>query len=473
MGNNQTLASASDTKVLLLGSRNAGKSHVMTRLKYEENIRVLPTVGFTVELIQYKKVNFTMWDVSGEPLAAWKLFFKGTNAVIYVIDANDRNRFPESLDELRRTLIDEELKDVVLLILLNKQDLPGSFQVSEVEADIKALSLTQKRVLVLGSTATTGEGLREGIRWIALQLFPELMKQEKLDSTIGRFSTPKEVDNVTGNVNVNTLADLNAKASVVSFNAAADASVNLLPSSAASASSAASTSSATSSTSTSSSSSSSVSNSSFAGNNVSNNNASATEESLKMNALLKDNENLLRRISEYQQMIWSLEDKVKVYEKKYKESEAKSNHFRIEFEKKLNEIKAELMMKNKLLEDVSNNNKLQKASSTTATVAAATSVPLPNNSANINNATIASVNTVSSSSSTLSEATISTMTSPGTLPLITPKVSSNISSLTTTATNSLQPPPLPSQSVSSLSGKPTGETDSGIIIRNNNNIMKH
>lgn len=365
---------------------------------------------------------------------------------------NDRNKFPESLGELRRALIDEELKDVVLLILLNKQDLPGSFQVSEVEADIKALSLTQKRLLVLGSTATTGEGLREGVHWIATQLFPDLMKQEKLDATIGRSSTPKEVGNIVGNFNVNNVVDLNANASVVSCNTASDASFNLLPSSAAS--------SATTSTS------SSASNSSFVGNNVSNNNNNAllTEESLKMNALLKDNENLLRRISEYQQLIWSLEDKVKVYEKKYKESEAKSNHFRIEFEKKLNEVKTELVLKNKLLEDANNSNKQQKPPSatttttTTTSAAAATSVPLPNISANTNNTTIASVSNVASSSSKINEATILTATSSGTS---TPKpnaaLSSNSSSTTMTTANSLQlqsrpppPPPLPSSSSTTL-----------------------
>ena len=48
--------------------------------------------GFNVETVQYKKITFTCWDVGGKdkirPL--WRHYFQNTDALIYVVDSNDR-----------------------------------------------------------------------------------------------------------------------------------------------------------------------------------------------------------------------------------------------------------------------------------------------------------------------------------------------------------------------------------------------
>jgi GTPase SAR1 family protein len=51
----------------------------------------------------------------------WRLYFKNTQGLIFVVDSNDRERVAEARDELQRMLSNDELRDVPLLIFANKQ----------------------------------------------------------------------------------------------------------------------------------------------------------------------------------------------------------------------------------------------------------------------------------------------------------------------------------------------------------------
>lgn len=44
---------------------------------------------------------------------------------MFVVDSQDRERVDEAKQELHRILADREMKDCLLLVFANKQDLPG------------------------------------------------------------------------------------------------------------------------------------------------------------------------------------------------------------------------------------------------------------------------------------------------------------------------------------------------------------
>ena len=91
------------------------------------DVHTIPTVGFNVETVTYKNTRFNVWDVGGQdkirPL--WRHYFSGTHALIFVIDSVDRARLEEAKSELGRIIQDREMRNVVLLVFANKQDVQG------------------------------------------------------------------------------------------------------------------------------------------------------------------------------------------------------------------------------------------------------------------------------------------------------------------------------------------------------------
>jgi ADP-ribosylation factor 1/2 len=89
-------------------------------------VTTIPTIGFNVETVEYKHIQFTVWDVGGQdkirPL--WRHYFQNTQGIIFVVDSNDRERISEARDELLRMLNEDELRGAFLLVFANKQDLP-------------------------------------------------------------------------------------------------------------------------------------------------------------------------------------------------------------------------------------------------------------------------------------------------------------------------------------------------------------
>merc|ERR1712241_146977 len=113
-----------EMRVVTLGLDGSGKTSILFKLKQNEFVPTIPTIGFNVETLEFKNVKITLWDVGGQhklrPL--WKHYYLNTQAVIFVLDASNRERLGEAQSELVKLLSEKELKDASLLILANKQD---------------------------------------------------------------------------------------------------------------------------------------------------------------------------------------------------------------------------------------------------------------------------------------------------------------------------------------------------------------
>eukprot|EP00455_Lapot_gusevi_P012733 TRINITY_DN160_c0_g1_i12.p1 TRINITY_DN160_c0_g1~~TRINITY_DN160_c0_g1_i12.p1 ORF type:complete len:173 (-),score=53.88 TRINITY_DN160_c0_g1_i12:325-843(-) len=157
----------------------AGKTTILYKLKLGELLTTIPTIGFNVETVEYKRVSFTMWDVGGQekirPL--WRHYYQNTQGVIFVVDSSDRDRIDSSQgcqhsaeEELRQLLSSEELRDAALLVLANKQDLPNALSASKVAERLGLNRLRQRAWHLQSCCGTTGEGLHEGLDWLSTTL---------------------------------------------------------------------------------------------------------------------------------------------------------------------------------------------------------------------------------------------------------------------------------------------------------------
>ena len=87
----------------------------------------------------------------------------GTQGLIFVIDSSDRARIDEARQELHRIILDREMKEALLLVFANKQDIEGRMSPQEVQEKLKLNQLKDKIWYVVPSCATSGEGLFEGL----------------------------------------------------------------------------------------------------------------------------------------------------------------------------------------------------------------------------------------------------------------------------------------------------------------------
>jgi len=163
------LFSKRDMRILMVGLDAAGKTTILYKLKLGEIVTTIPTIGFNVETVEYKNINFTVWDVGGQdkirPL--WRHYFQNTQGLIFVVDSNDRERISEASEELGKMLNEDELRDAALLVFANKQDLPNAMSVAEITDKLGLHSLRSRKWYIQSTCATSGDGLYEGLDWLS------------------------------------------------------------------------------------------------------------------------------------------------------------------------------------------------------------------------------------------------------------------------------------------------------------------
>ncbi|XP_038624129.1 ADP-ribosylation factor 4-like isoform X2 [Tachyglossus aculeatus] len=144
-------------RILMVGLDAAGKTTILYKLKLGEIVTTIPTI---------------VWDVGGQdkirPL--WRHYFQNTQGLIFVVDSNDRERILEGAEELQKMLQEDELRDAVLLLFANKQDLPNAMAISEMTDKLGLQALRNRTWYIQATCATQGTGLYEGLDWLSNEL---------------------------------------------------------------------------------------------------------------------------------------------------------------------------------------------------------------------------------------------------------------------------------------------------------------
>lgn len=169
--------------ILVLGLDKAGKTNVVEKLKTQltdlvglEPSRIVPTVGLNVCRMEAFSTNLVFWDLGGAPglRSIWDKYYKDTHAVIFVVDAANRDRLEEAQAAFDRVLASRDLGGAPVLVLANKQDLEGAADLGELAATFGltgggGAGVAAERgapCIVQPASAHTGRGLNDGMKWL-------------------------------------------------------------------------------------------------------------------------------------------------------------------------------------------------------------------------------------------------------------------------------------------------------------------
>ncbi|KAG8806599.1 hypothetical protein FRC17_004913 [Serendipita sp. 399] len=137
-----------EAKIVLMGLNNSGKTSLLYRLKLNEVIAPIYTMGFSLQTIEHKETKFTIWDIGGsKQYKSFKPLLSDTDAVVLVVDSTDETAFVQVRHIMDKCLTDEHLKGRPLLVLANKQDLPYAMEVNVISKKL-------------------GDGIYEGLEWV-------------------------------------------------------------------------------------------------------------------------------------------------------------------------------------------------------------------------------------------------------------------------------------------------------------------
>lgn len=145
---------------------------MLYRLKIGEVVTTIPTIGFNVESVTYRNLNFNVWDLGGQTSIRpyWRCYYANTAAVVFVVDSTDIERLETAATELSTMLKEDELRDAALLVFANKQDQPGAQDAAAISKALQLGDLKDRDWTIMMCSAITGTGVNEGMDWLAVRL---------------------------------------------------------------------------------------------------------------------------------------------------------------------------------------------------------------------------------------------------------------------------------------------------------------
>lgn len=166
-----------NAKILFLGLDNAGKTTLLHRLRTGSVQPFPPTDRPNLETFRMPSagsgIAFAAWDLGGHEAVRhlWEDYACDADAVVWLVDATDADRFEEARDELDALVAEGTVEGVPVAVLLNKCDMEAARRSEEVAAAIGFEELCMRQgedyMQMFRISVLKGEGYQEAFQWVA------------------------------------------------------------------------------------------------------------------------------------------------------------------------------------------------------------------------------------------------------------------------------------------------------------------
>jgi GTPase SAR1 family protein len=155
----------------MLGLDASGKTTIAYAMRHDNpGDFMFPSIGWNAEIWKYNDFEVTCFDLGGQDKIRilHRHYYSGAKGLVYVIDSADRERLSQAREELYMLLAEKDFARTPLLVMLNKQDLPGHMAPSELAEMFELDSLFPRPYHVQPTCATLRHGLSEAFDWLKM-----------------------------------------------------------------------------------------------------------------------------------------------------------------------------------------------------------------------------------------------------------------------------------------------------------------
>ncbi|XP_029964399.1 ADP-ribosylation factor-like protein 9 [Salarias fasciatus] len=146
------------TQVLVLGLDGAGKSSLLHCFATGSvNVDTQPTQGFNAVSINRDRLHVEFQEIGGkEDLRPyWRRYLSKALLLVFVVDSSAPQLFPEAKKHLHELLSCRP--GLPLMLLANKQDLPGSRSITDVHEALSLSDIGERQLFLVGTHVRKGD----------------------------------------------------------------------------------------------------------------------------------------------------------------------------------------------------------------------------------------------------------------------------------------------------------------------------
>jgi len=161
-----------EMELTLIGLQNSGKTtlvNVIATGTYTEDM--IPTVGFNMKKVTKGNVSIKLWDIGGQPRfrSMWERYCRGVNAIVFVVDSADSEKFDSAKKELVELVSKPQLQGIPLLVVGNKNDLPEAVPLESLLEIMGLKEITGRTVSCYSISAKNYVNIDKVLEWLIAQ----------------------------------------------------------------------------------------------------------------------------------------------------------------------------------------------------------------------------------------------------------------------------------------------------------------
>lgn len=157
-------------EIAIVGLQASGKTSLVNVLgngQWSED--VVPTVSYNLRKVRKGNITLKIWDVAGQPKfrSMWERYCSGVDAIVYVVDSHDQEKFDSARFELQQLLSQSSVSGVPLLVLGNKNDLEGHATTKELIQSLQLDKIRDRPVSCYSCSMKSQHNLDIVLQWLS------------------------------------------------------------------------------------------------------------------------------------------------------------------------------------------------------------------------------------------------------------------------------------------------------------------